>query len=98
MVEYKFNLLLQIGVDFTDRTMTVDHPETVGRLHPLKLFGHEPLVLQKAVKDIARKTDIHATFPVIEGRAFGEVALDQFLGGNAEVKNCVWNQRDAVDV
>ena len=78
--------------------MAIHDGKAVSRLHPLELLGHQPLILEKAVEDVARKANVHSTFPIIERGALGHIALHQFFRRDVEVKDRVRNERDTVDV
>ena len=54
--------------------------------------------MEKAVKDVPRKANVHSAFPVIERGTFGHIALHEFFGRDVKVKDRIGNERDAVDV
>ena len=58
---------------------------------------HQLLVLDKTVKHVEGQPEVHAAFPVVERVVFHEVALDQFLRRQLEVKHRVRLDRDAVE-
>ena len=91
-MRYLDNLLFQLVIDGFRRAVAINNREPISTLQLLEFFSDGGLILDEAVEHIAGKAHVHPALPKIQRAILGEVALDQFFGGDVEVKNRVRNE------
>src|SRR5260370_40326266 len=85
-------------MDGVGRAHAIKNRETVGGLQMTKSLFDGALILHETVEHIARKADIHPALPIDERHILGEVALNEFLGRDIEIKYCIRFEGDAENV
>src|SRR5439155_1413095 len=89
------DFLFQLVIDGFRRAVAINNREPISTLQLLEFFSDGGLILDEAVEHIAGKAQVHPALPKIQRAILGEVALDQFFGGDVEVKNRVRNEGDS---